>query len=496
MITNDGKQIISKYILGQVSNFATHLSIGCGAVPLNITDSVPANAIGKQMMDFEMTRVPISSKGFIDDSQLFVVTNVALSSNVATITTATAHNILIGESIIVSGVSGNGNSIFNGSYTVTSITTYTISYSLIALDVASNALSTNASVVVSRTKISFTAELPSSNKYEITEVGIWSAANNVLAGQYDSKMIFNFSQDWQYHTGNTIASPVLKTNTIAKTDGSGDIDISTNPQTTMFVPTTDTVFKFPQRLSRKEGPRNLDTTLLVRGDMSVIYPSSGIPSNGSGTVGTPWTLSNVVGTWLAQGTHIHLNNINFDISGNNPTDLLKLALSALDIVEQGSSSFNNIKILMEFYKNESQTSNSYAKAQIYIPSQTLSSTNRYFVSSWQISQNIDHSNYLSGNMKDSTLPYIQFYTSSDFSAPDIRVCKIWVMVDSAAMGSAPLATSNFFVAFDGFRIDNTLENPIYKMSGYSIVQTSGATTISKLANTNNYIDFRFSVGVS
>jgi hypothetical protein len=61
--------------------------------------------------------------------------------------------------------------------------------------------------------------------------------------------------------------------------------------------------------------------------------------------------------------------------------------------------------------------------------------------------------------------------------------------------SSPTASTDNYISFDGFRIDNTLENPIYKMSGYSLIKGTG-TPISKLANTNNYIDFRFSLGVS
>jgi hypothetical protein len=52
-----------------------------------------------------------------------------------------------------------------------------------------------------------------------------------------------------------------------------------------------------------------------------------------------------------------------------------------------------------------------------------------------------------------------------------------------------------FLALDGFRIENTIENPTYKMVGYSIIRGDGSPII-KLTNTNNYIDFRFALGVS
>jgi hypothetical protein len=486
MITNDGKEIISKYLLGQVPSFATHLSIGCGATPLTSVESIPNTIYGKQRMDFEMTRVPISAKGFIDDSVTYLITNKALTTNVATLTTSVTHDIVVGETVIISGV----DSTFNGQYRVTAVTTNTFSYSRVATNVTSAAVSPNGSAIVSRTKVSLTAELPSGNKYEITEVGIWSTGSNSLATQYDSRMIFNFTQSWQYHGDNitpgssavSIGEPPLKTL------GSSTVTDITVPEVTFYAATTDPLFQLSTRRLRKEGPRHLNTTLLVRGDMSTISPASG----------TSWTTSNIVGNWTATGTHVHLNNISFDISGNNTSDLLKLAFSVIDKTAVGAS-INDVKILMEFYKNESNTTSAYAKAQIYVPGAAFNGNqylndNKYYVAGWELSQNIDYSNYSGSSAVTLSRPYIRFFSSTDFSASEIRVCRIWVMVNNGN-ATTPVASTDNYISFDGFRIDNTLENPTYKMSGYSLIKGTG-TSISKLANTNNYIDFRFSLGVS
>ncbi len=458
MITNDGKEIISKYLIGQVPTFATHLAIGCGATPLDVTDSIPNTVYGKKRLDFEMTRVPISSKGFVDDSETFIVTNKALTSNVATLTTSVAHNIVVGETVVISGV----DSTFNGQYQVTSTnapTNTTFSYSKVATNVTSAAVTPNGAAVVSRTKVSLTAELPTDNRYDITEVGIWSTGANSLAGQYDSKMIFNFSQSWQYH-GTSIADPATKDL------GAGSAVDITGSDKYFYAYTNDSLFQTTLRKDRKEGPRHLNKTLLVRGDLSTITGS-------------------INGDWTPAGDHIHLNDINFDISGNNSADLLKLAFSVIDRTATAQAVPDNIKIMMEFYKSETATSNGYAKAQIYIPGTSVS-TDRYVVGSFTISQNIDYSN----EAASSSLPYIRFYTSPDFSAQDIRVCRIFVAVTKSAAPS-----TDHYISFDGFRIDNTIENPTYKLSGYSIIKKDGHP-ISKLANTNNYIDFRFSLGVT
>lgn len=466
MITNDGKEIISKYLIGQVPTFATHLAIGCGATPLDVTDSIPNSIYGKKRLDFEMTRVPISSKGFVDDSETFVVSAKHLWSNVATLTTTTAHNIIVGETVVVSGV----DTTFNGQYIVTATNAPTntrFSFSKIAANVGagsdpasqSTAVTPNGSVIVSRTKVSLTAELPSDNRYDITEVGIWSTANNSIAGQYDSRMIFNFNQSWQAH-GTAISDPPFRDL------GAGSAVDITGSVTAFYAATADSLFQTTTRKDRNEGPRHLNTALLVRGDLSTITGS-------------------INGDWTGAGTHIHLNDINFDISGNNAADILKLAFSMIDRTATAQAAADNVKILMEFYKSESNTATGWAKAQIYVPGSVLDA-NRYFVAGMTISQNVDYSN----EGASSALPYLRFYTSSDFSAPEIRVCKMFVAVTKSAAPS-----TDHYIALDGFRIDNTAENPVHKLSGYSLIKKNGRP-ITKLANSNNYIDFRFSLGVS
>ena len=74
----------------------------------------------------------------------FAVSNKALTSNVATLTTSTAHGLATGDVIFVGGV----DSTFNGSYTVTGApTTTTFTYAKTASNVASTAVSPTGTVV-------------------------------------------------------------------------------------------------------------------------------------------------------------------------------------------------------------------------------------------------------------------------------------------------------------------------------------------------------------
>ena len=68
MITEAGKQLIAKYLLGQAPSYASFISFGCGAVEEtdgsgNILPPDP----NKQVMDFELIRVPITSRSYLVD---------------------------------------------------------------------------------------------------------------------------------------------------------------------------------------------------------------------------------------------------------------------------------------------------------------------------------------------------------------------------------------------------------------------------------------------
>ena len=55
MITNTGKTIIGKYMLGQAPAYASFLAVGCGPTPLE-TGDVADNFATKENLDFEMFR--------------------------------------------------------------------------------------------------------------------------------------------------------------------------------------------------------------------------------------------------------------------------------------------------------------------------------------------------------------------------------------------------------------------------------------------------------
>lgn len=444
MITNKGKEIISKFLLGQTPSYGSHIAIGCGAVPLDSNDPAPsASALaGKEKLDFEMARVPIVSKGFVDD---------------------------------------NGTN-----------------------------------------KISLTAELPKENRYNITEIGLWSSGSNTLAKGFDSKVIFNFSEAWQAHNVNISAL------TTPDPLGSGENIITTLKY--FRASTNNTVFSSTDRKARKEGPRFLNSKIFLRGDSSIIQGSSGswtgdnpsysvtnkvsasgvatltlssnpllnvgdiitvnigdidldgdqtitartsntVSFSSSATVSSASTSGTIV---FPYSTHIHLNGINFDISQNAPSDILSFAFSLIDKDGTGAGvQPDQVKILIEFYRNEDSLTAGFAKKEISITGSEFAG-NRYKVVEFPISDLI---------------------TSADFSSTQIRVCRIFASVIHTD-GGIQKTSPEHYIELEGFRVENiTTENPVYGLVGYSVVRTDDGQPIYKYDNTTNYIEFRFNLDV-
>ena len=384
MITNKGKSIIGKYMLGQAPAYASYLAVGCGPKPLQ-TEDIADNFATKENLDFEMFRVPISSRGFVNENGI--------------------------------------------------------------------------------DKIVLTAELPTEERYEITEVGLYSAGSNPSAGAYDSKTVFSFAQgeSWVYHTSTaalaieTIASPLddpLDDNVIAQ-----DTVFQTNADNAIFYKTN--------RLERYERARFLNNTILIPGDDSDLTLDGG----GSGGV------DHIV---VEDGSnHIHLTGPNVDFTENSPTDELRLAFSLVNKDGDSVALPDTIRILVDFAATDSSSPTTYARFEVDIEDGVDGydfATNRYFVVSKQLQE---------------------LYTSQDFTWDAVTVVKIYACVLDTGVSGGPLPSSDYYIALDAMRLENiSTVNPLYGLTGYSVIKNSDETTIIKSPNTNNYIEFRFSIGVT
>ncbi len=369
MITNKGKDIIAKYLIGITPAYASYMAFGCGAQPLTTGDSYGEYST-KDTLDFEMFRVPISSRGYVEED----------------------------------GVN----------------------------------------------KIVFTSELPTTERYEITEIGIFSAGGNPDASGFDSRPLLLFTEEEQWQYGNTTFENVSSPITTALDDPLNTNIIAT--ELSVFQTAADNpIFFKAGRNERNERCRFFNNMLLVKGNYSTIKDITDVTSS------------------LAAKYHIQKTGLSLNLSQNSLSDKIKIAFS---LVNKNASSYTNpdsVKIILEFI----DSNNKYARCLIDLVDDgdvIDFDANRYFA----ISKTL-------GN----------FVLEQGFSWATIRTAKIYsCVVTSAAV------VDTHYIAFDAIRFDNVnTVNPLYGLVGYTVVQNADAEPITKSTNTNNYVEFRMALDI-
>lgn len=377
MITNTGKNILAKYLIGQAPSYASHIAIGCGAKPL-ASDGTLGDYSDKKSLDFEMFRVPITSRGYVTEG---------------------------GQS-----------------------------------------------------KIVFTAELPTAERYEISEVGVWSAGSNPTAGAYDSKTIYSFSEteSWEYHN-QTEAVAILPIYTPLDSGSTPPNNIISTTSQVFQTNADNRIFTNDERSSRYERCRFLNNIMVIRGDMSNLSLTGGV-------VGIP-----------TGSTHIHLTGASLAFDKNAPTDQLKLAFSVINKDGESSIQPDEVRIIVEFSNTDEANATGAQSARLQIVLKETDpgvdfATNRYFV---------------------STAALQDLLKTSGFTWNAVNTVKIYATVIKSAA-----ASDDYYVCLDALRLENiTSSNPVYGLSGYSVIKNTNSETIIKSANTTNHIEFRFGMDV-
>ncbi len=369
MITNKGKDIIAKYLIGVTPAYASYMAFGCGAQPLTTGDSYGEYST-KDTLDFEMFRVPISSRGYVEED----------------------------------GVN----------------------------------------------KIVFTSELPTTERYEITEIGIFSAGGNPDASGFDSRPLLLFTEEEQWQYGNTTFENVSSPITTALDDPLNTNIIAT--ELSVFQSAADNpIFFKAGRNERNERCRFFNNMIFVKGNYSAIKDITDVTSS------------------LAAKYHIQKTGLSLNLSQNSLSDQIKIAFS---LVNKDAASYTNpdsLKIILEFI----DSNNKYARCLIDLVDDgdvIDFDANRYFA----ISKTL-------GN----------FVLEQGFSWATIRTAKIYsCVVTSAAV------VDTHYIAFDAIRFDNVnTVNPLYGLVGYTVVQNADAEPITKSTNTNNYVEFRMALDI-
>jgi hypothetical protein len=394
MLTNIGKNILAKYLIGQTQSYASHISFGCGPRPLS-TASALGDYSAKTSLDFEMFRSPIISRGYVTEYLRDV----------------------------------------DGEISVDPTTGLPLQFSQIVL----------------------TAQMPTPERYEITEVGLYPAVSNPSAGNSDSKIVSSFAntENWQHHTDTSqILSIPLKQESLDKVNGvlppdavEGAINVA---EKVFYANSDNAVLDSDIRLNRNERPRFLNSSLFLRGDLS--------ETNFSNSVISP----------VADAAHVRLSNAtSLRLDRNSAQDELKVAFSLIN-KNNNSTDPSEVRLVIEFANSESSDA-PYARLQARITSDL--SQNRYFL----ISQKLE-----------------DLQKSSNFVWGAVTTVKAYVSVIVGGQLS-----SDYYVALDGLRLENlTAQNPLYGLTGYTVVRTENGRPLIKSDRTNNLMEFRFAMDVN
>ncbi len=470
MITNKGKSILAKYLIGTAPAYASYIAIGCGAKPVATNE--------------------------------FAITDYSVLNSVGTVSISSTSIFMQGEYIEIVGVSG-----IDGIYQISSKTDTTLSFEVEVPDVLETPV-TSATVkhsfrhyankqsldmeifripITSRgyvtedgvSKIVFTGELPTEERYEISEVGVYSAGSNPAVSQFDSKILYSFgeNENWVYHSPGGVSTirsiyrplDLVETNKILNEYPANYFsDELANPNSTAPVPVpvfatnaNNRIFTTLKRANRYERSRALNNMIVMRGD------TAELPLVAGRLTPTP------------ESAHIHLTGSPIDFSKNSPTDELRLAFSVLNKDGESVDYPDKVRILVEFASGEDPAQSQSAKFEVDIEhgnslGQYDLKNNRYVVISKRIEDLIQSSNF----------------TWNSVSLAKIYVSTIKIVDDEEVV------SENFYVALDAMRLENTdTSNPLYGLSGYSVIRNSGAKTIIKESNTTNFVEFRFAMEV-
>jgi len=418
MITNKGKEIIAKYLIGQAPAYASYIAIGCGAKPLPTNEDL-GDYSNKQSLDFEMFRVPIISRGFVNED-----------------------------------------------------------------DTA---------------KVVLTAELPTADRYEISEIGLFSALGNSLAASSDSRSLYSFSgnEGWAYHSAtdnSAVAIPIIPgTLDAGGTNNISDAAITipgSNPAETYSVfqsSASNNIFLSDHRTKRFEQPRFLDNTIFMSGKSAKLDVNS---TTGVLSVDPEWT----DGSENLQSNHIHLTNARLNFDNNAVTDEIRLAFSVVSKDEDSELNDipSNVRIMVEFTSNDTYDEGQYARLEVdlYDTNATINVANNAIARKNVTVADLSLNRYfvISKKIQDLT-------KSPGFSWEIVKNVKVYVSVTEEDGDPTDL----YYVCLDGLRFENvSTPNPLYGMTGYTVVtnnENNQPRTIIKSPNSTNYVEFRFAVDV-
>lgn len=534
MLTNTGKNILAKYLIGQAPAYASYIAFGCGPSAIDADTGSFGDYSNKTNLDFEMFRAPIVSRGYVTETDQATITNAVGNGTIITYTAN--NNFNPGDVVDITGTNVAGFNIQNAIVVTATSTQFTTA------STATGTWTAGGVATQTRSSIVLTAQLPTEERYEITEIGVYSAGSNPSAGPADSRIIYSFGtgENWEYHEASGASTLQKYTNSLAYINSPGNpngilpdnaLESSINVPDLVFQANADNIiFDTSVRLGRNERSRFLNNTVIVRGDASSI--------TGSGSAIAPSS---------ADGAHIHLNGISLSLDKNSGQDEIRLGLSIIN-KDTDTSNPTDVKVIVDFVSSDdiTGTNQQYARMRTHLTSVADDfNNNRYFIAKSKI-EDLEKSQEFSWRNVSAVKVFVSVPTGtmdvshkavtdnvatltlgaehnfnvggrvtiSGVGAPFDGVHKITAIDADSLTISYPVTNANlaktavspaghadgysskYYVALDSIRLENTATiNPLYGLVGYTVAKTSDGLPIVKETNTSSLLEFRFNMDV-
>lgn len=311
--------------------------------------------------------------------------------------------------------------------------------------------------------IALSGQLPAAQRFEFSEIGVFSAEKNGLLTTEPPRMIYTFSstENWKWHEGLSL-NDIRMVSSIS----SNDVDISLiNPATgnpePLFVSASNSVF-FVQGRKNQRARVYLDA-LMVPGNLSTINTAS-----------AEWTATNQ--------NHLFCSAARFSLSKARPDDVLSLAFSVANNEWQNVSTNPPVSVQIMIKMLDADNAGEYAKLQIDLengvanpqitpdPSTTLIEDNGYFV---------------------AQVPISDLATSAGWVGSKIDDVEVYVQVEP----DVGLAAEDYCVIVDALRFDsNNDNNPTYGLTAYSVVQNTFGEAEIKESGAESMVEFKVVLG--
>lgn len=538
MLTNKGKNILAKYLIGQAPAYASYIAYGCGPSAIDIDSGSFGDYSQKQSLDFEMFRSPIISRGYVTDVEQATISTAVGNGTVITYTATNSFST--NDVLDIVGVDSPGFNINNAIVTSATSSQFTVASSVTGNAAGGTATRTLSSIVL-------TAQLPTDERYEITEIGVYSAGANPSAGPADSRSLYSFDENesWEYHELEGSKTLVKYSQDLSRladeTVPDGASLESINVPDIAFAANSDNpVLDKTIRINRNERSRFLNNTVILRGDTSSIVSVNDtiVPESEHLETG-------------GDGAHIHLNGITLNLDKNSGQDEIRVAFSIIN-KDLDASNPSDVNLIIDFVSSDDMYNINQQYARMTVSKNSVLddfNNNRYFVATSKIedlkkSQEFSWRNVsavkiyasiptpdLEVSAKEVTdgVATLTFAVPHDFNVGGrvtisgvgdtatedeslngikkitaVTSDTISYASDLSDIEASPLSpagnasgySSSYYIALDAIRLENvTTSNPIYGLVGYTVPKTLDGNPIVKEANTSSLMEFRFAMDV-